>query len=492
MSSGTDRAATASPGSTVAHSRRRVALTAGTQLAGRTVGVILGVGVAAALARGLGADDFGQFALATSLAAVGGNLTDFGVAQVAIREMARDPDGRPQIVGGLFLLRLALSIVVGAAFFVVAVELLPDRDAVLMAVLVLATLPLGAFSALNAAAQARLRSEIVTLVLLVQSAFWLAAVLALVAADAPLAAYGGAFFVSQVVQAVVLTLTTRRVTGIRVRGALPVARRLLGQALPLGVAGLAVTAYYKLDSILVFEIAGARENAFYAAAYRFLDALQVVPMTAISVFVPVFMRFRAEDRRRAASVHRLGTVLLMAVAVPIAACGAVLAPTVADLVYGDEYVETGVLLRIMLPAFVGISLGYVATGILVAEHLVRPYLVIAVTAAILNVALNLALIPRYGATAAAWVTLATEFGVAVALLTVVRQRLSIVFPLDRLVRILAAAMVAAGAAWLLVDESLIISTSVAVVVYIALAARARVLRRDEVTGLLSARRDIHA
>jgi len=291
---------------------------------------------------------------------------------------------------------------------------------------------------------------------------------------------------------VVLTLTTRRVTGIRVRGALPVARRLLGQALPLGVAGLAVTAYYKLDSILVFEIAGARENAFYAAAYRFLDALQVVPMTAISVFVPVFMRFRAEDRRRAASVHRLGTVLLMAVAVPIAACGAVLAPTVADLVYGDEYVETGVLLRIMLPAFVGISLGYVATGILVAEHLVRPYLVIAVTAAILNVALNLALIPRYGATAAAWVTLATEFGVAVALLTVVRQRLSIVFPLDRLVRILAAAMVAAGAAWLLVDESLVISTSVAVVVYVALAARARVLRRDEVTGLLSARRDIHA
>src|SRR3954447_5107313 len=94
-------------------SRRRITATAAVQLVGRTLGLVLGLGVAAGLARGLGPDRFGQFALAMTLAAIGGSVADFGVAQVATREMAAQPEARARLTGGLFLVRLSLGLAVG-------------------------------------------------------------------------------------------------------------------------------------------------------------------------------------------------------------------------------------------------------------------------------------------------------------------------------------------------------------------------------------------
>src|SRR5581483_4097715 len=123
--------------------------------------------------------------------------------------------------------------------------------------------------------------------LLVQSVLWLGAVLTLGAVHAPLSLYGAAFLAARVIESAVTVALTVGVTDLVFAGA----RRLIGQLLrlawPIGVAGMFVTAYYRIDAILLFHYRGATETAYYSAAYRILDVLQMFPVTVAGVLLPL-------------------------------------------------------------------------------------------------------------------------------------------------------------------------------------------------------------
>ena len=104
---------------------------------------------------------------------------------------------------------------------------------------------------------------------------------------------------------------------------------LLRLAWPIGLAGMFVTAYYRIDGVLLFHYRGATEVAYYSAAYRFLDVLQILPMTVSGVLLATAREHRAggsRPRRGSSSCSSCRPRCCCAVAVPIAACGAILAP----------------------------------------------------------------------------------------------------------------------------------------------------------------------
>ena len=96
---------------TVAVSRRRLTLATGAQIGGRTFGALLGVLVAATLARSLSHPQFGDLSLGLTILALAGSLNDLGMSQIAIREMARRPEDRARIAGALWMAMLAMGTV---------------------------------------------------------------------------------------------------------------------------------------------------------------------------------------------------------------------------------------------------------------------------------------------------------------------------------------------------------------------------------------------
>ena len=188
--------------------------------------------------------------------------------------------------------------------------------------------------------------------------------LVLAATGAPLALYGVGALGAAVAQAAITLAFLARVTEVSFVGARRLIAELLKLAWPIGLAGMFVTAYYRIDALLLFHYRGATANAYYSAAYRFIDVLQIVPITASSVLLP----FLAGAQRAAGSVARahrafdLAVVLVLAVAVPVAVFGIILAPGLVALVYGAAYHRSVVLLQILLPAFIPICIGYVLTS----------------------------------------------------------------------------------------------------------------------------------
>ena len=475
------------PETTVTLSRRRLTFATGVQIGGRLLGAFLGVIVAASLARSLSHSQFGQLSLVLTLLTLAGSLSDLGINQIAVREMAHRPERRAGIAGALVVAQLATGTVLGLAGVAVAFVLMHGAEPRIMAVLMMATMPLGAVGAFTIAAQARLRAELVVIPILVQSVIWLAAVLVLGATHGGLALYGLGALIAAIAQAATSAVLSLGLTEVSIADTRSTILELLRLAWPIGLAGLFVTAYYRIDAIILFHYRGAAATAYYSASYRVIDVLQIFPVTVSSVLLPFLAGARrdggSEDRVR--RPFELASITLLAVAIPIAVLGAILAPGIVRLVYGTGYHRSVYLLQVLLPAFIPICLGYLLTGQLILHGMLRPYIAITGVGAILNVAVNAIGIPRYGAPVAAWSTLGTEILVMAAIATVVRRRLDLSLPARRLLRCCAAVALAGAAVWAVRSDSLIVGLMVGIVVYPPCVLATGTLSLRELRALIS-------
>ncbi|HEX9530996.1 MAG TPA: flippase [Acidimicrobiales bacterium] len=425
----------------------RVGIAAGAQLAGRVVGLALGLGVAATLGRGLGTAHFGDLMTALLLLSLVAPLLDFGLGSIAVREMAAEPQSRAQIAGAVILVRLVAGVALALVAMAGAVALFHTWDQRWAAVGALLSLPLSALGTYQAVAQARLRPELISAMVLTQSTVWLAAVVVLTQLHAPLAAYGLGYTVSVAAQGGVQWWLCHGLSKIEFRNAGVRARRLYSMSWPLGLTFIFTTTYYRMDSILLYRIGGSAATGRYTAAYRFLDSLQIVPNTMVSVLLPVLSSLWGDPLRRPRAQRLLSSVLTVGLAavLPLVVGGMILSGPIVTVIYGPAFRGSARLLTELLPAFVFIFFGYVTTSLLTATRQLRALSVIALVGAVLNVAANLVLIPRFGADAAAWTTVATE-GLVVALGGLVAFRgVGMRLPVNRWLRIGAAGAALAGA-----------------------------------------------
>ncbi len=469
-------------------SRRRITAAAAVQLASRAVSALLGAAVAAVLARALTPAEFGAFTLTVALMTLAENIGDFGVGQTASRDMARFPERRGSILGALIAVRMILACTMLVVTNVIVVLLIPQGDLRLMAFLILTTMLLGGINSYGNGAQARLRSEVAAVFVLAQSAAWLGSVFLLWHLNAAPWWYGVAYLASGLIQSAVTVLMSRRLIKPNLARWRTEVRRLYHGAWRLGVAGTFVSAYYKLDAILLFKIKGGTATAYYGAAYKVLDALTLAPGAMVAIMVPLLAaieRSDVDDRRLRRSVQ-LAIVLICALTFPVVTCGIPLSVKTMTLIFGARYHTAGQILEILICTFVPLGFSLLFSSILILRARLTPYIFIAFGGAVLNIAADLVLIPRYGARGAAWAALGTEILVAFSLWRAARQAVAIVLPVRQLVAAVAAS-VGAGliTAWTNSTVSYVAALLAGSLCYLALAFGLRAVTVRDLRQLLS-------
>lgn len=468
-------------------SARRLTLGSSLSLASRVISAVLGVGVAALLSRELGPGGYGTFTTALTLVTIATALTDFGTNAVAVKEMSADPARRDQIAGGLLAARAALAVGLLIPLVAAVLLILPGGAPRIAGLIVAATIVLSVVGALQSVVQADLRPEIVGFLVLYQGASWFGAVAVVAWVDGGLLWMALAFGITSMSQALVTAVLVRRYVRVRFAGWQREGRRLIKTALPLGVAGMLTTAYYRVDAILVFELAGAKEAAFYNAAYRFIDTLQIVPNTLFSVLFPLVAARRARGQD-VQGVFNLALIVLLAAALPLVVIGVILAGPLVRLVFSETFDPAAPLLAILLLAFLSICLGYLWSGLLLADGPLRVFALVAAVAAVASLGANAVAIPVWGATAAAWVTVCTEWGVSSVLGLMCIRQFGLRLPRARLARLVAAGVVLAAALLLLRGWGLLPALVGGVTSYVAAAWLLRAVTREDLFALLGTRR----
>lgn len=217
----------------------------------------------------------------------------------------------------------------------------------------------------------------------------------------------------EVLLAAVLLLrvpTTAKVASPRV---LPL--RLLGSYTLIEVLAFA---YLRVDVLVIGRLLGVGPGATYVLAYRVLDGLTALLTPFLLYLFPVASR-AAQDRDGVRGLREAllgwGPVLATAVAAP----GIV--AVVALPVLTERFVEASPVLRVLLVTLPLYAFSALELHLRSAEGRNRSPIAIGATLLVLNVGLNIVLVPRFGIIAAAWVLVACELLQAFILSIAIRR-----------------------------------------------------------------------
>jgi O-antigen/teichoic acid export membrane protein len=173
---------------------------------------------------------------------------------------------------------------------------------------------------------------------------------------------------------------------------------------PRGLAGVFQVMILWLDTLLIGALRSSGEAAVYTASSRYIVVGQAILQAMVQAIAPqISSLLAAREHDRAESVYQAGTTWLMVASWPIYLTMAVFAPVLV-LVFGSEFSAGGpVLVILSLAMLVSMACGPVDVVLLMGG---KSWWSAAntVIALVLNVALNLALIPKFGITgsAVAW------------------------------------------------------------------------------------------
>ncbi len=371
----------------------------------------------------LGPDEYGIFMWAIGLATVAEVFMDFGLHQVTIRGIAKDHTQ----AGPVFRTSLWLKALPAVGMVIVfggVVVWLRDDPVVRLASLIM----LGS---------AVMRSYVLTARGVLQGleqfgADALVTVLdrALLLGACGLALWLGAsviqvslvFLAARVVSTLVALVIAERSLGSQI-GPAPAWRTLVAEALPVGLFLLVLNLYNRIDTLMLGVMQGDRATGFYNTAYPIYEGLTYASAIITAVLVPRLSRLWVSDRRAYRALVGRSLVGTAALAVVVAGAAWPLAGFAIQLFFGAEYVDAVPALRWLLVGLPFIYVIWVLHTVALSAHRTDVLLKVTAAGTLLNVGLNLLLIPAYSYTGAAIATVISEVLAMVLLLTALRGTL---------------------------------------------------------------------
>jgi O-antigen/teichoic acid export membrane protein len=377
-------------------------------------------------ARRLGPEPIGSFAFAGSLAGYFAIPANFGIMALATRDVAREPEKARAVLAEVAPLHGALALV--PYLLIVALAPLLGADELSSRLM-----PLAALGFLLEAVSlvwmlyGRERFVVIAVSRIAGAVVNFVLVLALVeegsGADGAFAfAWSGAIALAVIT---VLTLVpVLRAEGMP-RPVLDPARlwRRFKAGFGFGVAGVMISVYYSLDSVMLGYIRGTDDVGQYAVAYRLPLALIGLAALWGSVLYPHASAVGARDPQALRGLLGFVSSVAAVVALPVGVGSTLVGTDLMPQLFGPEFDHAGTpfVLLAWAAAVVMFTLSSGTTALALGEE--RHYVYAVTAGAAVNLLLNLAVIPLYGMTGAAAATVTAEVVVFAVVWRRLEQRL---------------------------------------------------------------------
>lgn len=377
----------------------------------------MGVGllVSAWVARYLGPEQFGLMNFALAFTGLFAAFAGLGLQGIAVRDSVRDPEKAALTLGTTALLQLAGAALAYLAMIVAVSCLRPDDMLARSTIAVLGALlfvKAGEFT--NYWFESQVQSRYIVWVQGVGFLVFAGLKVALIVLEAPFLAFVYAVLGEAAVVALCsLVVMDKRGHPLRkLRASMQRARMLLADCWPLMLAAVAVTAYMKIDQIMIGQMLGDHSVGLYSAAVRVTEIWFFIPMAVVASLFPSILQARDDHPEaynlRLQRLYDLMALLGLCISLAVTLCSGLL----VELMFGSEYAASARILSIHVWSAVFVFLGVASSQQLVAEHRQTLSLERTVLGMGLNIVLNFSLIPAHGPAGAAVASLLSQMSAA--------------------------------------------------------------------------------
>jgi O-antigen/teichoic acid export membrane protein len=456
-------------------------------LAARLLVPLFSFGISIGVARLLGTQVLGQYVELVALLFVAQALAGSGLAALVTRDVAAQPGERAELVRRANRVGIA-SGALATVLFLVYVRLLLEptaqRPALLLAVSILPSAWIATQEGLFMGVHLHHR---ITATAFVEGVVKLSAGVVVLAVGGGLAGLCAGLTLARLVafafgHVFAARAGAERSLGSPAGGTIDFARA----AVPFAVIGTMGVLYFRQDVLVVGALRSQSETGFYGVATALYAMTLLVPGSVMSAVYPRLASVFAKSRDAYHEATVLATKVLTVFCVVMAIAMIAVAPWLVSLLYGTGYLAAVPVFSLLAATFPLHAANGTLGQAMQAGHLEREMLLVTVGTVILNLALNLALVPRLGIEGAA-LSILISSGLALLVLGWIYHRR--VAPLSMGMRSLLAPVAMAGPLVLLLVAPDWMRLPGAVLGLLVVAAGARLsglLAADDLDRLLAA------
>ena len=361
------------------------------------------------VARILGATEYGKFTFALAFVSLFLIFFDFGLSQITTRELAREKEKEKEFPA-VFSLKIlfglgTLLLILVASFFITSDPIIQR----IIWILAFCFLIEGLSEIIVAFFRARQKMEYESFIKILGS----------------LALVGIGFFTlfyfpsilnlsysylsgALVALSFALILFWLKVQRLSFNWNKSVWQKFLSISWPLGLVAILSTIYNQIDSVMMGYWGMITEVGWYNAAYRIVWPT-LIPISLISVsFFPVLSKYFKESKEKLQKVWNYQIEIMILLAIPLITGGTVLAPKIINFIYNPSFAPSILAFQILI-VMAGIIFLYNAFyQVLVVTNQQKKIFWAVLSGAIINVILNLILIPKFSLYGAATATVITH------------------------------------------------------------------------------------
>ena len=371
------------------------------------VGKYLSMFVNIWMARYLGPSDFGLFSYVIAFVGIFSFIANLGIGDVVVRELVNNPEKKDKILGTSFRLLLVSSFL---AFFVsILASFIFEGNGFsrLLIILASSSFLFTSFGVINTYFQASILAkrnaiaQIITTILGSLFKIWI------ILSGQGLILFVFAFVLDYIVYAIIY-LINYRLNGQSIFSwnyDKVLFKKIFSASLLLMFSAVAGYLLMKVDQVMIKIYLNETAVGYYAAAVKMSEAWYFIPGILCASLFPAIINSKKTSnssyRKRLNSLY----LLLFSIAVLIGIFITVSASRIINLFYGEEFLSSISVLQIYVWAGVGM---FLITGInkyLLVEDRLKELFIYNLIAVVINIALNICLIPRVGLLGAAWATL---------------------------------------------------------------------------------------
>lgn len=466
------------------------------QITSKLIATALALVAVAIITRHLGQNGFGAYTTVLTFLSFFAIAADLGLTLVTVQIISQPNMDEEKALANLFSLRLITAVVLlGLAPLVVMFFPYPPDIKIGVLIGTLSFLCVALNQVLVGLFQKRLRMDKVSIAEVAGRIVVVAGVALVVWLDMGLLGIVWATVAGNVVNFILHFLFARGFARIRLEFDLAFWRRIITRSWPLALTIIFNLIYLRTDTLLLSiikrptDIGIMNEVGLYGAAYKVIDVIVTIPFIFAGIVLPIMTaRYAVRDWEGFYRIIQKAFNVMAILAVPLIVGTQLVAGDVMLLIAGDDFVQSGPILKVLIAAASLIFLGNIFAHVVIAIEKQKKVIWLYLFTAVTSLAAYFIFIPVYSYMAAAWITIYSELMVAAGSIYYVWRYTKFIPNVSVLAKsVFASAVMAAGiyGLWQTSFGSLFIVLPSAVIIYFVCLYLCGGLTKQEIMDLLN-------
>ncbi len=222
---------------------------------------------------------------------------------------------------------------------------------------------------------------------------------------------------------ITFTIVLSHTESFKMKFSLPFSLMILRKSFPFAILVLLMTFYNRIDSVMLERMlgeGGAEQSGIYAKAFRLLDAVNMIAYLFSVQLLPIFSRM-LKFSESVENLVKLAFTLLITCSIITAIGSFFFSEEIMKVLYKANIEQSASVFGILMFCFVCISTTYIFGTLLTANGNLKQLNIMAFCGILVNISLNLILIPQMQAKGSAIASVTTQFLTALAQVLIVQK-----------------------------------------------------------------------